>query len=389
MEKSLEELRQEIDEIDKELLTLFLRRMEVAGQVGEYKAARGLPVLDAQRERELLAEKASLAPPGYGGDVRAFFEHTMAISRRRQRRLVAEEDENFARYIAAKSSAVPVPADTVPAARVLYQGMPGAYAEEAAAAFFGENCHRTNLPLWEDIFVALQGGEAEYGVLPIENSSTGSINQVYDLLAHYGAYIAGEVTLKVSHCLLAPPGVSLSDVEAVYSHEQGLHQCAPYLKAHPGWDQRTVSNTAAAAKLVAGSGKPWAAISSERCAKLYGLSVLARHIAVADDNFTRFVVVSPRLELGPGRDKVSALFTLPHKAGTLHQIMAVFAASGCNLMKLESRPIPGNRWEYLFFVDFSGNLLDADMDLVLRELTSSAVQFRILGNYKSAGEGAI
>ncbi len=387
MEKSLEELRNEIDGIDRELLDLFLRRMQVAQQVGEYKAARHLPVLDAQRERELLAQKAELAPQGYGGDVRAFFEATMAISRRRQRRLVDEDDANFARYLAAKEAAVLGPVKTPRG--VLYQGQPGAYAEEAAATFFGEDCNRTNLPLWEDIFVALQRGEADYGVLPIENSSTGSINQVYDLLAHYGAYIAGEVTLKISHCLLAPPGVTLEDVEAVYSHEQGLHQCAPYLKAHPHWDQRTASNTAAAAKFVSESGQPWAAISSERCAKLYGLNVLARHIAVADDNFTRFVVVSPRLELGPDRDKVSALFTLPHKAGTLHQIMAVFAASGLNLMKLESRPIPGNRWEYLFFVDFSGNLLDADMDLVLRELTSNATQFRILGNYKSSGEGAI
>lgn len=389
MEKTLEALRSEIDSIDKELLDLFLRRMDVAGQVGAYKAARNLPVLDAQRERELLAHKASLAPQGYGGDVRAFFEATMAISRRRQRRLVEEDDTNFAQYIAAKNAAAIVPAEAQTPTRVLYQGQPGAYAEEAAATFFGEDCGRTNLPLWEDIFLALQRGEADYGVLPIENSSTGSINQVYDLLAHYGAYITGEVTLKISHCLLAPPGVALEDVEAVYSHEQGLHQCAPYLKAHPGWDQRTATNTAAAAKFVSEAGKPWAAISSERCAKLYGLNVLARHIAVADDNFTRFVVVSPRLELGPGRDKVSALFTLPHKAGTLHQIMAVFAASGLNLMKLESRPIPGNRWEYLFFVDFSGNLLDEDMDLVLRELTSNAVQFRILGNYKSAGEGAI
>lgn len=389
MEKNLEDLRKEIDEIDRELLDLFLRRMDAARQVGEYKAARRLPVLDAQREREILEHKASLAPQGYGGDVRAFFEAVMAISRRRQRRLVEEDDENFAQYLAAKNSARPVQADAVSTARVLYQGQPGAYAEQAAAAFFGEDCSRDNLPLWEDIFVALQRGEADYGVVPIENSSTGSINQAYDLLAKYGAYIAGEVTLRISHCLLAPAGVRLEDVEAVYSHEQGLHQCAPYLKAHPRWDQRPQSNTAAAAKFVAASGKPWAAISSERCAKLYGLNVLARNIAVADDNFTRFVVVSPKLELGQGRDKVSALFTLPHKAGTLHQIMAVFAASGLNLMKLESRPIPGKSWEYLFFVDFSGNLLEDDMDLVIRELTSSATQFRILGNYKSSGEVSI
>lgn len=383
----LRNLRDQIDDIDRELLNLFARRMSVTQKVGEHKLAHGMAVLDEEREKEVLAGKAALAPTALKGDVTALFETIMAISRRQQRRLVSVNGESYAAYLTQKAQAAHRP---VTDPRVVYQGVPGAYAEEAAATYFGEDSHRRNLPTWEDVFQALQTGEADYGVVPIENSSTGSINQVYDLLAHYGAFIVGEVTLQVSHCLMARPGVTLDDIQTVYSHEQGLFQCAPYLKAHSAWAQIPLGNTAAAAKYVSENRDiPCAAIASERCAGLYGLNVLARHIAQAEENATRFVVVAPHMELDPRRDKISALFTLPHKSGTLHQIMAVFAAQGLNMMKLESRPIPGHSWEYLFFVDFSGNLLAPEMDLVLQELTECATSFRILGNYNSTAVTAI
>lgn len=382
----LKHLRERIDDIDQAILNLFAQRMEITQKVGEYKLERGMAVLDEGREREVLSSKTALAPPELKGDVTALFETIMALSRRQQRKLVKVGGESYAAYLTQKAQAA---LETVKDPRVVYQGEAGAYAEEAAAAYFGEQVPRRNLPAWEDVFAALQRGEADYGVVPIENSSTGSINQVYDLLAHFGAFIVGEVTLKVNHCLMAAPGVALEDIQTVYSHEQGLRQCAPYLKSHPGWAQIPLGNTAAAAKFVSESGESCAAIASERCAKLYGLTVLERHIAQAEENATRFVVVAPRMELDEGRDKISALFTLPHKAGTLHQIMAVFAAQGLNMMKLESRPIPGRSWEYLFFVDFSGNLLRPDMDLVLQELTECAASFRILGNYRSTAVTAI
>lgn len=382
----LKRLRDQIDDIDQTLLNLFAQRMEVTHRVGEYKLAHGMAVLDEEREKEVLAGKTALAPPELKGDVTALFETIMALSRRQQRRLVAVNGPSYAAYLAQKAQAAHRP---VQDPKVVYQGEPGAYAEEAAVSYFGENAPRRNLPAWEDVFAALQSGEADYGVVPIENSSTGSINQVYDLLAHFGAFIVGEVILKVNHCLMAPAGVALEDIQAVYSHEQGLRQCAPYLKSHPAWEQVPLGNTAAAAKYVSGCGKPCAAIASERCARLYGLNILARSIAQAEENATRFVVVAPHMELDDSRDKISALFTLPHKAGTLHQIMAVFAAQGLNMMKLESRPIPGRAWEYLFFVDFSGSLLAPEMDLVLQELTECASSFRILGNYRSTAVTAI
>lgn len=382
----LEKLRDRIDDIDQSILNLFAQRMEVTRKVGEYKLEHGMAVLDTEREKEVLAGKTALAPPELKGDVAALFETIMALSRRQQRQLVTVNGESYTAYLAQKARAAQAP---VKDPRVIYQGVPGAYAEEAAATYFGETVPRRGLSSWEDVFAALQSGEADYGVVPIENSSTGSINQVYDLLAHFGAFIVGEVTLKVNHCLMAPAGVALEDVQTVYSHEQGLRQCAPYLKAHPSWAQIPLDNTAAAAKHVSESGAPCAAIASERCAALYGLTVLERSIARAEENATRFVVVASRMELDESRDKISALFTLPHKAGTLHQIMAVFAAQGLNMMKLESRPIPDRSWEYLFFVDFSGNLLHPDMDPVLQELTECASSFRILGNYRSTAVTAI
>lgn len=376
--EDLKTLRDRINGIDKDLLALFAKRMETTQKVGEYKVANGIQVLDAKREQEVLDSKAALAPQAIQSEARTLFETIMALSRRQQRRLVEPDQSAFAQYQLQKAQA----GEPVRDPRVLYQGVPGAYAEEAAVAYFGEDCCRRGLASWEDIFAAIGRGEADYGVVPIENSSTGSINQVYDLLAKYEHFIVGEVKLRVSHCLLAPAGTALEDIQEVYSHEQGLFQCAPYLKDHPTWKQTALSNTAAAAKFVSESGGARAAIGSERCAGLYGLTVLARDIAQAQANYTRFVVVAPRLELGEDRNKISALFTLPHKVGTLHQIMAVFAIGGLNMMKLESRPILEKSWEYRFFVDFSGNLLDPELELVLRELVECSTEFRVLGNYR-------
>ena len=291
-------------------------------------------------------------------------------------------DEGYARIRAALAGARP----PLTQPRVLYQGVPGAYAEEATALFFGEERPRQAAETWEEVFLALREGRADYGVVPIENSSTGSISQVYDLLAKYGHYIVGEQVVKVEHCLLAPQGATLDTVREVYSHEQGLRQCADFLKAHPAWKGIARLNTAEAGRYVAGSGDVTkAAICSRRAAALYGLEILAEHISLSESNYTRFVVVSPVMERRSGSDKVSALFVLPHRSGALHEIMTLFAVNGLNMMKLESRPIVGRSWEYLFFVDFTGDLADPAMDGVLRELSQTAESLRVLGNYRTCG----
>lgn len=380
--ETLDHLREEIDRIDSQLVELFRRRMEITAQVGEYKLEHGLPVLDAARETQVLERKAALAGETLRTDVTALYETIMAISRRQQQRLMARGEAP--RWLLELNAAMDNARKPLPQteARVLYQGEPGAYAEEAAADFFGEDCRREHVAGWEDIFAALRDGKADYGVLPIENSSTGSINQVYDLLAKYGAYIVGEQTVRVNHCLLAPRGAEISALRQVFSHEQGLLQCDEYLKAHPDWERNALRNTAAAAKFVAQCGdRANAAIGSRRCAALYGLDILAEGINFNRENFTRFVVVSPVMELRENREKVSLLFTLSHQSGTLYRLLSVFAHEGLNLMKLESRPIPGRPWEYRFFVDFTGDLSEPGMAERLRDAAESAENFRVLGNY--------
>lgn len=378
----LKELRGEIDVIDRQIADLLQQRMDITYRVGQYKKRNQMNVLDEAREKQVLDAKAALTDdPNMKFALTTLFETIMSISRKQQRQLVTEQDPWYDRYRADRAEA----RQALKNPRVLYQGEPGAYADEAAARFFGEDIPRDRVATWEEVFLALKEGRADYGVVPIENNSTGSINQVYDLLARYGAYIVGEQTVKVDHCLMAPKGATLETVTDVYSHEQGLFQCEEYLKEHPAWERHSMLNTAAAAKYVAESGDVTkAAIGSRRAAALYGLDVLAESINFNADNYTRFVVVSPVMELREGADKISALFTLPHKSGTLHRIMSVFAVAGLNMMKLESRPVVGRSWEYLFFVDFSGSLDEPGMDGVLHELTQTASGFRVLGNYRGS-----
>lgn len=378
----LEQYRQEIDRIDGELVKLFLERMAVTGKVGEYKQRAGIPVLDAGREQQVIAAKTALTDdPARKADIAALYEGIMAISRRQQRHLVREgaEDPGYAAWLADRARA----REPVAHPRVVYQGEPGCYSEEAAAGFFGDDVDSKGLPWFNDVFAALERGEADYAVVPVENSSTGSIRQVYDLMAQYRYSIVGEWQVKVEHCLMALPGVELSDIKTVYSHEQGLMQSEKYLDAHRDWKRVPTLDTAGSAKLVAETGdRTAAAICSRRAAKLYGLHILAERVNYNSMNHTRFAVVSPVPELRPGRDKISAMFRLPHQSGSLHEILTIFAVQGFNLLKIESRPIPGRGWEYLFFLDFTGDLAAEGMDGVLHELSQLAAEFRILGNYR-------
>lgn len=379
----LRSLRNEIDVVDRQIADLLQQRMSITQRVGEYKVQNNMKVLDEEREKQVLAAKTALSDdPAMQSALATVFEAIMSLSRKQQRQLVQENDPLFDYYLSERSQT----RAPLPQPRVLYQGEQGAYTEQAAADFFGEQVSRNRVDTWEEIFEALKNGSADYGVLPIENSSTGAINQVYDLLAQYGAHIVGEQIIKVEHCLMAPKGASLERITDVYSHEQGLSQCAEYLKGHT-WERHAMLNTAIAAKFVAQSGDVTkAAIGSRRAAALYGLDVLAERINFNSSNYTRFVVVSPAMELRDGADKISAMFTLPHTSGSLHRMLTIFAVTGLNVMKLESRPIMGKSWEYLFFVDFSGNLNQDGMDGVIRELTQTASGFSVLGNYKACGE---
>lgn len=382
----LEVLRGQINEIDRQMVELYEKRMDVCRRVGEYKQAHGLPVLDTEREKQVLQSKAALVhEPALRPGVTALFEQIMAQSRRLQSHLVTAwspaKERAYADYRRAVEQNRPLPSGQ----RVVYQGQPGAYAEQAAVTYFGQACTRTNAKSWEGVLIAIREGLCDYGVLPIENSSTGSINAVYDLLGRYGCAIVGEQIIRVEHALVALPGATLEGITQVSSHEQGLLQCRGFLSRHPQWDQQAEPNTALAARMVAESGDVTrAAIASPQTAALYGLQVLAERINDNDNNYTRFVVVADAPQITEECDKVSVVFTVPHTEGSLHRVLAIFATNGRNLLKLESRPIVGKSWEYTFFADFSGNLCMEGMDDTIRQLIDETLSFRILGNYKAA-----
>ncbi len=379
----LERLRGEIDQIDRQLVALFEQRMDVTQRVGEFKQKNQMAVLDNGRQREVLAGKAALLKdPARKADVTMLYETIMGISRRQQRRIVREgaEEPNFARIQQAMAER----REPVAAPAVVYQGEPGAYSEQACINFFGPAVRAEGLPQFEDVFLALRDGRADYGVVPIENNSTGAIRQIYDLLARYAFHLVGETTVRVEHCLVAPPGASLDTITHVYSHEQGIFQSERFLKQYPSWTAVPYLDTAGSGKYVAETGDiSKAAICSARAAELYGLEILARGVNYSATNTTRFVVVSPKLELREGADKISAVLTTPHESGCLHEILGIFAVNGLNMVKLESRPIPGKSWEYMFFIEFTGCLTAPGMDGVLRELSQTAADFRVLGNFPS------
>lgn len=378
----LQQYREEIDRIDRQMVELFRQRMAVTGQVGQYKLERGIPVLDAVRERQVLQDKARLVEGDLRPGVTTLFQTIMSISRRQQRDLTRERADNpgVPRFVQALSQM----REPIQNPRVVFQGEPGAYSEQACVNFFGEGVQATGLPQFEDTFLALKEGRADYAVLPIENSSTGAIRQIYDLLSEYDFFLVGETTVKVDHCLMALPGATLDTITHVYSHEQGLLQSAKFLGRYPHWRPMTQSDTAGSAKMVAESGDlTKAALCSARAAQIYGLNILVCPTNDTPHNTTRFVVVSPQVELREGADKISTVFLLPHEAGSLHEILTIFAVHGLNMVKLESRPLPQHSWEYMFFLEFTGNLNTPEIADVLHELSQTTGDFRVLGNFVS------
>ena len=384
--RDLQQCRAEIDRLDRQIVVLFEERMAVCREVGAYKVAHHLPVLDEERERQVLQAKAELLQDaGLRPQVIALFETIMAGSRSLQRRMVTETDPAKAGDLEAYQAMRHWSGQPLTEQRVLYQGQPGAYCEEAAMGFFGDDCQRMNLKTWDGVFRGVKEGFGDFGVVPIENSSTGSINDVFDLLGQFGCYIVGEQIVPVRHCLVALPDASMDTITDVYSHAQGFAQCRPFLGEHPKWEHHEMVNTAVAAKFVAESGDSTkAAIASRRAAELYGLQILQSAINENVRNYTRFLIVAAEPRFPEDANKISVRFIIPHREGSLCRILQIFAQAGLNLEKLESRPVPESRWEYSFYADFTGNIRREEMDRGIRELIDAASSFRVLGNYKAA-----
>lgn len=373
----LQECRNEIDRIDSEIVKLFEKRMKVSEEVAEYKIHTGKQVLDSGRERDKLKTLRGMAHGEFNAlGVQEIFQQVMAISRKRQYQLLTEHGAD------AEQDYEIVDALSLNDIKVVFQGVEGAYSYAAMRAYFPEEIENYHVKTFRDAMEEVASGRADYGVLPIENSTQGIVTDIYDLLTEYQLYIVGEQAVWADHVLLGMPGASLEDISAVYSHPQALAQCKKYLEEHPSWKTIKTENTAASAKKVKEEGNPaQAAIASREAGEFFGLSVLAENICHNGQNVTRFIIVSAKPVYEKKAEKVSVCFELPHESGTLYNMLSHIIYNGLNMTKIESRPIPGKTWQYRFFVDFQGNLEEPAVKNALRGLEAEADSMRVLGNY--------
>lgn len=373
----LQEIRKEIDSVDRELVKLFEKRMELTTDVAKYKIETGKKVLDPEREQQKLAAVAGLVSNEMNKrSINEIFTQIISNSRKYQYMLLESMGQTLREdYVALDEL-------PVEGCRVVYQGVPGAYAYIAVKRFFGENVDNYNVKTWRDAMEAVKCGEADYAVLPIENSTAGIVSDVYDLLQEYNNFIVAETYVKVEHALLGIPGATMGDIKKVYSHPQGLMQCRSFLNEHKEWQTSEQINTAVSAKKVMEDGdKSQAAIASVEAAKLYGLSILQEKINTEDNNTTRFVIISGKRAFLKDAGKVSICFETEHTAGSLYDMLSHIIYNGLNMTKIESRPIEGKAWQFRFFIDFMGNIDDASVMNALRGIEEEAMNIKLLGNY--------
>lgn len=375
----LADIRTRIDEIDDGILALFVERMELAADVAASKRATGKAVFDPARERDKLYRLVTAAPDAIKPDVASLFSLLMSMNKAAQLKLLNEDraDSVSAR---AKAALVEQDAPFPLTATVACQGVEGAYSQIAACRLFSVP-QITFLPTFEGVFRAVRDGACEYGVLPIENSTAGSVNAVYDLLAEYRFSIVRSLRLKIDHQLLAKPGVALADIREVFSHEQAIAQCSEYLD-RLGVRVHVCENTARAAEFVAASERTdIAALSSRSCAALYGLDVLAEDVQDEGNNYTRFVVISATPQVFPGATRTSLMLTLPHAPGALYRVLERLYALDINLVKLESRPIPNRDFEFLFYFDLDCPYGSSALDTLLDALDDVCERYTYIGSY--------
>ncbi|WP_288527270.1 bifunctional chorismate mutase/prephenate dehydratase [uncultured Eubacterium sp.] len=369
------ELRNEIDKLDDELIPLLLKRMDISRQVAEYKVQNGIPVLNEQRELEILEDVASKC--GEQGEViKTVFSAIMDASRALQHKIIGGGVE-LRNLISNAKCEKNLTANGEP---IACQGVQGAYSGEAAKALFPDSpidFHKQ----FEDVFEAVNQNKARFGIIPVENSTAGSVHESYDLIMKYKFFIVGAYDLRVDHCLCAKPGVKFEDIENVYSHTQALSQCNIFLKNFD-FTGITFSNTAAAAKFVSESEENnIAAICSESAAKKYGLKIIRKGIQNVTNNTTRFIVISKELVIDEDAEKISLIFSAPHRTGSLYRVLGRFSMTGLNLTKLESRPVANGRFDYYFYVDILGSVRDEQTLDLLCALSDELPEFSFLGNY--------
>lgn len=378
--KELNDIRREIDAVDKEMVALYKKRMQLAEDVAVYKIANNKNVYDKQREQEKLKALSDMTDDAFlKQGIAELFEQIMSTSRKKQYKILAEK--GMMEKMPYRRSET----EDFTGKKIVFQGVDGAYSQRAMYAFFGEHCDGSPVKTWRNAMEAIQSGEADFAVLPIENSSAGIVAENYDLLMEYDVAIIGEQVIKIEHALLGLEGADISDIRVVYSHPQALMQCSDFLEVkHPEMESKSMKNTAASAQKIKQDGlKYQAAIAGVDNAKIYGLSVLREAIQNNLENETRFIIVSKEKTYRKTADKISLCFELPHEKGSLYRVLSHFIFNGINMTKIESRPRKEKNWEYQFFVDIQGNLEDEDVVNALRGLNEETISLKILGNYKA------
>lgn len=375
--RDLQEIRKEIDEIDDQIVALYENRMKLTSEVAEYKIDTGKKIFDKEREESkltTLGQKASCDFTRNG--IRELFEQIMAMSRKKQYQLLTEHG------IVEKPEFRNVDRLEVRNARIVFQGLEGAYSQQAMEEFFGENCDNFHVDTWKDAMEAIADGRADYAVLPIENSSAGIVSENYDLLVEYDNYIVGEQIIKIDHALLGMPGAKESDIKSVYSHKQSLMQCSDFLEEHGDWEKCSLSNNAVAARKICEDGRlDQAAIASARNAEIYGLHVLRESIQNNKNNSTRFIIVTGERIYTRDAGRISICFEVKHESGALYHALSHFIYNGINMTNIQSRPLQNRNWEYRFFVDFEGRFGDEAVQNALRGLKEETISLKILGTY--------
>ncbi len=374
----LSELRKEIDTIDDELVRLFCQRMDVAARIADYKKENGLPILVPIREREKLQDVAGKAGADMANYTRVLYSMLFELSRSYQSSRNCVHTPLYQQITEAIEHTPKLFPQTP---MVACQGVEGAYSQIACEKIF-KNPFILYFKNFEAVFNAIDQGLCQYGILPIENSTAGSVKKVYDLMIRHNFSIVRTFRLKVDHNLLAAKGATLADIKEVYSHEQAINQCSEFLQCLSGVNVIPVANTAIAAEMVAKSGRTdVAAISSRSCAELYGLSCLAASIQDKGNNRTRFICISKNLEIYPGSDKTSIMMVLPHRPGSLYRVLARLYTLGINVTKLESRPIPDRDFEFMFYFDLETSIYSEEFVQLMCELDGMCEEFKYLGSY--------
>lgn len=377
MELDLKKIREEINGIDDEIAELFEKRMVLARDVAEYKRKNDMAVYDRRREREIINRVSGNVSEELSSYSKILYATMFQLSRSYQfKQLMPTSD-----FVLNMQKAIEQTPKIFPqTAKVACQGVEGAYSQSACDRLFN-SAEIHYFKTWEDVCNSVEKGECKYGVLPLENSTAGTVNAVYDLLGKYKFYIVRSIKLKIYHSLLAKRGTKLEDIKEIVSHEQAIQQCSKFINSL-NVKVTVYDNTAAAAEYVAKSGRnDIAAIGSPDCADLYNLVGIKDDIMNTDNNYTRFICVSKNLEIYPGAHRTSVVFKVPHRPGALYDVLSKFRALDININKLESRPIPGRDFEFKFYFDMDVSVYRPELADLINELDNELESFDYLGSY--------